>query len=112
MKSIFDNFNDLTQRVITAALGAIVIIIAILWNEWAYFAVFLGICIFTQLEFYKLLKLDEMLPLKFWGTMAGVIIIMLVFMEQKYAVLSKYYFLLFSVLFIVFVFNFDVQNFY
>ena len=103
MKSIFDNFNDLTQRVITAALGAIVIIIAILWNEWAYFAVFLGICIFTQLEFYKLLKLDEMLPLKFWGTMAGVIIYIIVFMEQKYEMSSKYYFLLLPVIYMAFV---------
>lgn len=102
MKSIFDNLSDLTQRAITAVLGAIVIIVAIIWSEWGYFAIFLGICIFTQLEFYKLLKLDEMVPLKFWGTLTGVFIYIIIFLEQKYEMSSKYYFLLLPVIYMAF----------
>ena len=102
MKSIFDNLSDLTQRAITAVLGAIVIIVAIIWSEWGYFSIFLGICIFTQLEFYKLLKLDEMVPLKFWGTLTGVFIYIIIFLEQKYEMSSKYYFLLLPVIYMAF----------
>ncbi len=102
MKLTSDMFNNLTQRFITAVIGAIVIIISVIWSEWAYFVIFLGICIFTQLEFYKLLKLDEMLPLKFWGTMAGVFIYVIIFLEQKYEIASKYYFLLLPVVYTAF----------
>ena len=73
-------YNNLTQRIITAFLGAILIVTSIVLSEWAFFAVFFVICLFTQLEFYKLVGLDGMLPLKFWGTFCGLVIYSLIFL--------------------------------
>jgi phosphatidate cytidylyltransferase len=102
MKLLLSKYDDLTQRVITALVGAVVIIFCVIWNQWSYFALFLFICIFTQLEFYKLLKLDDMVPLKTWGTLAGISVYLVWFMEQAMDIPSKFYFLLLPVTFIAF----------
>jgi len=102
MRSHLNSYNDLTKRFITAIVGAIGIVVATLLGEWTYFAVFLFICVFTQLEFYKLLRLDEHLPLKFWGTVAGTAIYTVLFIEQQMQIPVKYYFLLLPIIYIVF----------
>jgi len=95
MKSALSRYNDLTQRFVTGAFGAVVIIGSVIYGEWTYFAVFLLICIMTQLEFYRLLRLDDMLPLVSWGTFSGVTIFIIVFLEQNLLIKNKYYFLSF-----------------
>ncbi|MDH5399796.1 MAG: phosphatidate cytidylyltransferase [Cyclobacteriaceae bacterium] len=75
--------NNLTQRVITATLGALVVLGAVYMGEWYYFVVFLGICIFTQLEFYRLVGLDGMIPLKTFGTISGGFIFVLFFLVER-----------------------------
>jgi phosphatidate cytidylyltransferase len=40
MRSHLNKYNNLTQRVIVAILGVTVIISAIYWQSWSYFAVF------------------------------------------------------------------------
>lgn len=102
MRFALNKYNDLTQRLITGIIGAIVIIAAILFNEWTYFAVFLLICVLTQLEFYKLLRLDAMLPLVSWGTLSGITIFVIVFLEQKELIKNEYYFTILPVLYIAF----------
>lgn len=90
-------YNNLTQRIITAFLGAILIVTSIVLSEWAFFTVFFVICLFTQLEFYKLVGLDGMLPLKFWGTFCGLVIYSLIFLIEKQILSVDFYFFIFPV---------------
>lgn len=102
MKLLLSRYNDLTQRIITAVIGAFVIIFAISWSQWSYFIIFLFIAVMAQLEFYKLLRLDEMVPLKSWGTLAGISIYIILFLEQSMELPGKYYYLLLPVAYIAF----------
>jgi len=80
MISNLSKYNNLTQRIIAALLGVAIILSAIIYSEWTYFAVFFILCALTQLEFYKLVGLDGMLPLKFWGTLTGLSIYTITFL--------------------------------
>jgi len=102
MRSIFAKYEDLSQRLVVAIIGAFIIILSIVWSEWSYFVIFLIISVVAQREFYKLLKLSEMLPLTFWGTVAGISIYSIIFFEQKLQIPVKYYFLLLPVIYIAF----------
>lgn len=95
MKSHLNKYNNLTQRVIVAILGVIVIISAIYWNEWSYFAVFLTITFLSLREFYKLVGLDGYLPLTFWGTLTGILIFTFTFLVQKNLVGREVFYLVF-----------------
>jgi len=102
MKSTLSKYNDLTQRLIAGVIGAIVIIALILWNEWSYFAIFMLICILIQQEFYKLLHLDDMTPLKSWGTFSGITIYVIVFLNQMKLIDDKFYLLILPILYLAF----------
>lgn len=82
MKSHLTKYNNLTQRIIVAILGTIVIIAAIYWQAWSYFAVFLIITFLSLQEFYKLAGIDGYLPLRFWGIVSGLLIYTLSFLVQ------------------------------
>jgi len=102
MRLLLSKYDDLTQRFITAIFGAFIIIFAIVYGQWSFFGIMLCISIFTQLEFYKLLRLDEMTPLKSWGTMAGVSVFVIIYAEQSMDIPSKYYYLLLPVIYLAF----------
>ena len=102
MASDSSKFSDLRTRIIAGILGAIVIILCIFYSEWTYFAAFLVILVLTQLEFYKLLRLDDMLPLVTWGTFSGITIYVIFFLEQMELIPFKYYFVILPVLYIAF----------
>lgn len=95
MTSILNKYSNLTQRIIAALIGAVIIITCIYYSPWTYFCIFLSICIITQLEFYKLLGLDGLLPLKFFGTFCGLLIFTLSFLIEYGILPNKYYFLIF-----------------
>jgi len=95
MISALSRYNNITQRIITAIIGVIVIILAVYFSQWTFFALFLAICILTQLEFYKLTGLDGMLPLKSTGTLSGALIYCLSFFVEAGLLDNKYYFLIF-----------------
>jgi len=97
MTSILNKYNNLTQRIIAAVLGAFIIIGGIYYSSWTYLLVFLFISAVTQLEFYKLVGLDGMLPLKTFGTICGSLIFTLTFFIESGFIANKYYFLLFPV---------------
>jgi phosphatidate cytidylyltransferase len=90
-------FSNLIPRLITALLGAAAIVFSILFSEWTYFAVFLFICSFSLIEFYKLAGLDGMLPQKTLGTLSGILIFCLSFFIERGDVSYRYYFLIFPV---------------
>lgn len=97
MTSALRKYNNLTQRLITALVGAAVIILCIVFNEWTYFAVFFVICLLTLLEFYDLSGLDGMIPQKTFGTVCGMLIFSLTFFIEKEHISYRYYFLIFPI---------------
>lgn len=98
MTSILNKYNNLTQRIIAGLFGAFVVITGLYCGPWTYFIVFLGICITTQLEFYKLVGLDGMLPLKFFGTVCGTAIFTLTYFIELGSIDSKFYFIFFPLI--------------
>lgn len=104
MRSRFSisNYSNLAQRVITALIGAAVIIGSTMFSEWAYFVVFAMLLGFTQMEFYKLSGLDGMLPLKSFGTFVGLLIFTFTFLEEMKIIPIAYYFLVFPLLSMIF----------
>ncbi len=102
MRLTLDRYENLTKRIITGSVGAVIVVLAVVAGQWTYFALFLIITILTQLEFYKLLKLDDLTPLKFWGTMAGISTYLIIYAEQSMDVPNKYYYLLLPIIYIAF----------
>lgn len=97
MTSALKKYNNLTQRLITAFIGAAVIIFCIVFNEWTYFAIFFTICLLGLLEFYDLSGLDGMIPQKTFGTICGMLIFSLTFFIEKGTISYRYYFLIFPI---------------
>lgn len=98
MSKILSRYNNLTQRLITAVFGAAAIIAGVAYGQWTYFAVFLFICFFSLLEFYKLAGLDGLIPLKTLGTLSGVVIYALSFFVERGNISPRYYLLLFPLI--------------
>ncbi len=95
MRSNLDKYNNLTQRVIVAVLGVAIIISAIYWQDWSYFAIFLIITFFSLREFYKLVGIDGYLPLTTWGIITGMVIYTFTFLVQKSMITADIFFLVF-----------------
>lgn len=102
MISVLNKYNNITQRIVTAIVGVLIVILAVYFSQWTFFALFLAICILTQLEFYKLTGLDGMLPLKSAGTMSGALIYCLSFFIEGGFLETKYYFLIFPAIALIF----------
>ena len=104
MRSRFSisNYSNLGQRIITATLGAIIIIAGSIYSEWAYFVIFGIILGFSQMEFYKLCGLDGMLPLKTFGTFIGLAIFTCTFLEEMKILPPQYYYLVFPLVAMIF----------
>lgn len=95
MKLNLNKYNNLTQRVIVAILGVIVIISAIYFQAWSYFAVFLVITFLSMREFYKLVGLAGYLPLAFWGILSGILIYTITFLVQMNLIEPEVFYLVF-----------------
>ena len=102
MTSALSKYNNLTQRVIAGLLGVFIIITGVAYSDWAYFAIFFTLCMFTMLEFYKLTGIDGMIPLKWYGTISGLLIFTISFLEEKDIIGYQYYFLVFPIVFGIF----------
>ena len=104
MRSRFSisNYSNLGQRIITAIIGAVIIIAGSVYSEWAYFLIFGTILGFSQMEFYKLCGLDGMLPLKSFGTFLGLAIFTFTFLEEMKILSPQYYYLVFPLVSMIF----------
>jgi len=97
-------YNNLTQRLITGILGSAAIITGVSLGEWTYFLVFFIICLFTLLEFYRLVGLDGLAPQRAYGTLCGVALFSLsFFIEGRIPVTGsvippEYYILIFPLI--------------
>jgi phosphatidate cytidylyltransferase len=95
VKRKLSTYNNLTQRIITGLLGAAGVIAGVCIGQWTYFIVFFIICLFSLLEFYKLIGLDGMVPVKTFGTFCGVTIFSLSFFIESQHLSYHYYYLFF-----------------
>lgn len=102
MTSILNKYSNLTQRIISALFGAIILIGALYLGPISYFFVFLVLTILSLLEFYKLTGLDGMIPLKTFGTITGGVIFTLMFLVESAYLRDDYYFLIFPIVMCIF----------
>jgi phosphatidate cytidylyltransferase len=101
--SAIKKYNNLTQRLITGIFGSAAIIAGVVFSEWTYFAIFFIICLFTLLEFYKLVGLDGTVPQKAFGTLCGILVFCLSFLIEAEHISYRYYFLVFPLISCVYV---------
>jgi phosphatidate cytidylyltransferase len=97
-----NSYSNLVQRVITAIIGAAIIISGSIISPWLYFLIFGLIQVFSQMEFYKLSGLDGMLPLKSYGTFLGIVIFTISFVTGMGLLDDEFYFLIFPLASLVF----------
>jgi len=90
-----NKYSNLTQRLITAIIGAAVIVFCVVYHEWTYFSIFFLICFLSLREFYVLSGLDGMVPQKTFGTLCGMFIFSLSFFIERGSLSYRYYFLIF-----------------
>lgn len=104
MRSRFSisNYSNLVQRVITATIGAVIIIAGSVYSEWTYFIIFGAILGFSQMEFYKLCGIDGMLPLRSFGTFIGLAIFSFTFLEEMKILPLQFYYLVFPLVSMIF----------
>lgn len=67
--------NNLTQRVITAVIGAVLIVGCILWNAYSFSAIFFFLAINTQYEYLRLIRPPQCTSLLYFvfNIAAGII---------------------------------------
>ena len=103
MKLSLTNYSNRRQRIITGLVGAILMLLACVYNEWTYFLVFFIICGATVLEFYNLSRFDGVICSKLIGTVISMYIYSLTFLVEK-GILSSYTYLsIFPIIVLLFI---------
>jgi phosphatidate cytidylyltransferase len=102
MKEKLSSYSNLTQRIIAALVAVPLLIFCIYYSEWSFFGLFLLISIFTQLEFYKLLRLNENAPLFIYGTFCGAILFVLSFLIETERINQLSYYIISPLLTLIF----------
>jgi phosphatidate cytidylyltransferase len=97
-----NDYSNLTQRIIAAIIGAVVIITAILYSPVTYWLIFLVISILTQNEFYRLVGLNGNFPLRTYGTICGAVLNSLTFFIERGLLPFKMYYVMILLLTITF----------
>ncbi len=108
MFNFLSGLSNLQQRIIAGIVGGAIVVNAIYWTEWGYFALFFGICLLANLEFYDLLIADKKKPNKLFGTVIGMSIYTLVFLIERKILPSKCYLTLFPLC--AFIFIYELYN--
>jgi phosphatidate cytidylyltransferase len=100
-----DRFSELNRRVVSALIGAFVIVSAMVISEWAYFAVFFTLCILAQWEFYRLVRMQSYVPIRLWGVIIGGLLFILSYLIEKGTLNVSFYYLLFPLASVIFIFK-------
>lgn len=94
MTSNSSKFSGLVKRLITGLIGAFVMLFAIAYHQWGFFAVFLFTCVMTQWEFYKLIIANGVVPLRTFGTLIGIILFTMIYLMEIGVMPYDWFFLL------------------
>lgn len=103
-------FSDLAPRFVSAVIGATLVISALVWSEWGFFAIFLGISCMTMWEFYRLVRLQSYVPIRMLGVAIGALLFILTFLIEYGVLESKYYMALFPLASFVFLIKLYKKN--
>ncbi|MEM0938192.1 MAG: phosphatidate cytidylyltransferase [Bacteroidota bacterium] len=95
-------YPDLLPRVFSAIIGGMIIILFLIWSQWGFFIVFLSISCLTMMEFYRLMRLQSYLPIRFLGVTIGALLFSITFLIQIDVLPNRYYILLFPLASFVF----------
>ncbi|MGB3468954.1 MAG: phosphatidate cytidylyltransferase, partial [Cyclobacteriaceae bacterium] len=94
--------DELIKRLLAGIVGAFVIIFAIAYSKWSYFAIFFSITLITQWEFYRLLRAQSFLPIRLLGVAIGSLIFSLSFLIEDNILNDRLYFILFPISSLIF----------
>lgn len=94
--------EELIKRLLAGIAGAFVIIFAITFSKWSYFAIFFSIMLITQWEFYGLLRAQSFLPIRLLGVAIGSLIFILSFLIEDDLISDRIYFILFPLSYFIF----------
>ncbi|MBV6645981.1 MAG: phosphatidate cytidylyltransferase [Cyclobacteriaceae bacterium] len=86
-------------------MGAIVIVGSLIYDQWSYFVVFLVINLFTQWEFYKLVKLRHHAPQRALGIIVGTFMFTISFLIEMGLLADRYYYVIFPLASLGFLFK-------
>ncbi len=95
-------YPDLLPRVISAIVGGFIIISSLVYSQWGFFVVFLSISCLTMMEFYRLMRLQSYLPIRFLGVGIGALLFTITFLIQIEYLPDRFYILLFPLASFVF----------
>ena len=96
--------NNFTQRAITGALFVVVLVGAILWNQYTFYSLFVIINILGLWEFYRLTTTEMYRPQKIFGTLIGTFLFIITYAEKSQSVHFPYIIFL-CIAFMVFLFE-------
>lgn len=96
------NKSNLVQRVVTALIGAPLLIFCIYYSPITFWLLFLALTILTQYEFYKLLGMSGSFPLKIYGTFCGAMLVSLTFFIESYHIDFENYYIMVPLLTLTF----------
>ncbi len=103
MSTKISTLSNLQQRLIVGVLGAAVFVGGIVFSEWTFFLLFLGLTVLGTLEFYKLSGAAGIKPNKVYGTLLAAGIFVSVFLIDKEYTSVEVLYLALPALFLAFV---------
>lgn len=83
MSKTISSLSNLQQRLIVGVLGAALFVGGILFSEWTYFLLFLGLALLGVLEFYRLVKPLGIKPNQSIGIISGGFFYIAIFLIEK-----------------------------
>ena len=95
-------YPDLVPRFFSAVIGGLIIISSLIWNKWGFFTVFLTISCLTMWEFYRLMRLQSYLPIRFLGVGIGALLFTFTFLIESDYLSHQFYVMLFPLASFVF----------
>ena len=105
-----NRYSELNRRVISALIGAFVILSSLFYGQWAYFVVFLLISALAQWEFYRLVRIQSYVPVRILGVFVGGLLFVLSFLIESGRLDRDFYFAIFPMASIIFLYKLYKKN--
>ncbi|WP_299818713.1 phosphatidate cytidylyltransferase [uncultured Pontibacter sp.] len=103
MSKKLSTLSNLSQRIIVGVLGAAIFVGSILFGEWTYFILFLGLTLLGILEFYRLVQVQGIMPHRGIGVTLGAVFYTSVFLVERELVAAEIMYISAPLLFLVFI---------
>ena len=97
--------NNFTQRAITGTVFVVVLLGAILFNQYTFYSLFVLITTLGILEFYRLTTDEINRPQKYFGTILTIALFIISNLHAMRGIISAWYLILISLIFLIFIFE-------